>query len=299
MNKQKEQKETGDDLIISDTRKRKGLLAYLAMAIALTLLLGAISVMNIGISGFFIKACQILAFLGCGILYISFLKKNIVFPYLTSPFNNKLLFSISLSLLISIVLLLLYLFTDSNMIVMSFASSCSFLLPFAITEAWKTYNELPQKRYKLWYNSDVVMDSRTTVFLNSLPIRLKLSLKYFDISEEMFELTVPGHTQFGKFFNQFIIEKNKNNTSVIECIDIEKKPFGWQFYVARFNGLNKQFIDPELSLRENKVNDHSVITAKRHRTNESLMAKLPSPERNTMQKLNRNTSINKHEAGKL
>lgn len=301
MDKQKKQTKVLEDLKISAVEKQKIAYYYLVISIAITLVLGTISLSNLFayLPGFLIIAFQNIAFFGCGLLHVSYLKKNTSFPDVKPPFNNQLIFTFFLALVINIVLILLYLFTNSNMIRMSFAGSCAFLLPFVIQQAWKTYNHFIPKQYKVWYNSDIVMDSRTTVFLNSLPIRLRLSLKYFDITDEEFELTVPGHTQFGKFFNQFIIEKNKNNVPAIECIDNEKKPFGWQFYIERLGGLHKQYIDPELSLRENKVKDHSIITAKRQRTVETLTEKSPSTERKTLPpQLNRTKSINKHEAGK-
>lgn len=299
MNKQKQQQKIVEDLIISDIPNQKVVNYYVVTLIVISLLLGTISIINLFayLPGFFIIACQNLAFLACGILHVSFMNKNVSFPNVKFPGNNKLVFSIFLSLVISIVLTVFYLLTDSNMIRMSFASGGAFLLPFVVEQAWKSYN-FPAKQYKVWYNSDVVMDSRTTVFLNSLPIRLHLSMKYFDITEEEFELTVPGHTQFGKFFNQFIIEKNKNNASAIECVDSEKKQFGWQFYTEHLGGLYKKFIDPELSLRDNKVKNNSIITAKRQRAVESLKDKSPAAERKVLPQLNRTKSINKHEAGK-
>jgi hypothetical protein len=301
MNKQKPEKNTLGDLTVLDAKERRSVITYSVLVILITLLPGSISIINLTdyLPGLLVKAIQIIAFIGCGMIHISFINKNPLFPGTRLAANSKLVFSVLLSLVISLVLMLLYLFTNGNMIGMSFASGSSFLLPFVIQQASKTYNNFPQKRYKLWYNSDVVMDTRTTIFLNSLPIRLQLSMKYFDIEDEVFELTVPGHTQFGKFFNQFIIEKNKNNPSAIECIDLEKKPFGWQFYIQGLGGLNRKYLDPELSLRENNVKDHSTIIAKRQRTGESIEEELPLPETKALPKINRTTSkINKHEAGK-
>lgn len=287
--------------IKSESRKRSSVIAYTIVTLLLALIAGTICIINIlpFSNGILIKALQLLCFAGLGMIHISCLNRIHHFPGLKFPANNQLNFSFLLFLSVTIALLVLYAARDLNMLSMSLASGSSFLLPYIIKQAWNTYNRFPEKRFKVWYNSDVVMDSRTTVFLNSLSIRLQLSMRYFDIADEVFEATVPGHTQFGKFFNQFIIEKNRVNPSTIECVDSEKRPFGWQFYTRRFAGLSKRFIDPELSLIENNLKDHALITAKRVRgMEESGSVNNQLAEMKPLSQLNKTSSINKHEAGK-
>ncbi|MEJ7769103.1 MAG: TssN family type VI secretion system protein [Chitinophagaceae bacterium] len=290
-----------EEVEISEARQRRSGRICMALIVVSSILLGLIttSPLSLYLHGNVLKALQLFGFAGLGMLYASALKNRAIrFHKHGTLGNNKFIFTVLLSLVITVVLLILYFLTDSNMIRMAYASACSFLLPYTIQQSWHPYTNVPEKRFKVWYNSDLVMDTRTTVFLNSLPVRISVTRKYFDITDELYEVTVPGHVPFGKYFNQFVIEKNKSNTTSIECFDQEKKPYGWQFYIHRLGGLSKQFIDPDLSLRENNLRDNSIILAKRKKQvqnnqNEQIQAAAWKPAAPKI-----NTPINNHETGK-
>lgn len=278
MKKEFQPKNSDNDVIRPGARSQKALIIYCTVAVVVSILLGMITItnLNVYIPGALVIASQLFAFAAFGLLHASLFNKYTL-THRKFQVDRKFVFSGLIFLFVVLVLVVMYAITNTNMIRMAFTSACAFLLPLIIMEAWKAYTSFPQKEFPLWYNSDGVIDTRTTIFLNSVPIRLRLAMKYFDIEEETFELTVPGHTQFGKFFNQFIIEQNKGNISNIECVDLEKKPFGWQFFTKRLGGLYTQIIDPELSLRENNISDHSTITAKRRRTISEPAKENPEP----------------------
>lgn len=230
--------------------------------IVISAVLGCLSIINYNSNIFFWlgKIIQLLAFAAVGILYLRsteqhFLISNTVFLL------KKLLASLLLSSFIFIVLLLLYVFLSHSMFIMALASSCAFLLPSIIFNAWLLFSSFPQKHYKIWYNFENIRDERVSIFLNSIPLNIKLTLKYFDVEEEIFFATLPGHVTFGKLFNQFLVNQSTNDT--IEILDERQNPYGWVFFVESIKGYAKRYIDPELTLRENKVKENTTIVAKR------------------------------------
>jgi hypothetical protein len=145
---------------------------------------------------------------------------------------------------------------------MAYPSASGFLLPTVISLSWHYFNTIPARKFKPWYNP-VDTDNRVPIFLNSLSVRIRLLRRCTDTHEEMFYLTAPGQTKFGKLFQQFIAEQNKHEGLEIECMDERQHPLGWEFFVQIFGGLIRNHLDTELSLRENKIKDNAIIIARR------------------------------------
>ncbi len=230
--------------------------------IVVSAVLGCLSIINYDSNTFYWggKIIQLLAFAVVGILYLRFTKQHFLISN-TVFLRKKLLSSLLLSSFIFITLLLLYVFLSHNMFIMALASSCAFLLPSIIFYAWLLFKSFSQHQYKVWYNFENIRDNRVTIFLNSIPLNIKLTCKYFDVGEEIFIATLPGHVPFGKLFNQFLV--NQNSDDRIEFLDEKKNPYGWIFFVESIKGYGKRYIDPELTLRENKIKENTTIVATR------------------------------------
>jgi hypothetical protein len=205
------------------------------------------------------KTLQLLAFGGLGILHIYFLKKRLL---LNSEFSFKNL-GVTLQLFgfVFIVLFILYFLLAKNMLLMSLYSSCAFLLPSIIFHSWLIFENFPEKQYKVWNNFENVSNTGVTIYLNSISVNIKFTRKYFDINEEVFAATLPMHQPFGKLFNRFLV--NLNEEEPVEFLDEKQTFYGWIFFAESIGGYGKRYIDPDLSLEENKIKENSTIVAKR------------------------------------
>lgn len=211
------------------------------------------------ISWFFITL-QLFLFAASGILHIHLFSRKSSSKQLS---KFSVLFSITLALIISVALFLLYLVFSPKGYFMAIASGSAFLLPSVIHNAWKTYKQFSQHRFKIWDEYEDITSDRVTIFLNSMVLKIKLARRYFDIDEEVYEVTLPGHVPFGKLFNDFlVINKDKEH---IEVIDENDNRYNWVFFIERKAAFGKRYIDPDLSLRENGLRDNQVIVGRRVR----------------------------------
>ncbi len=209
-----------------------------------------------------VKAVQVIVFLISGGLYTLLYQTQL--PGLNgNGLTGSLFFSFLLSLVICVVLFIFYFFTDRSLLLMAFASSSAFLLPPVLTRSWHYFTHIPGKQYIIWYNPETDIDTRVPIYLNSINIRLQLSLASSDIGETTFNLTVPGQTRVGKVFNQFVLVQNKKDGAKIEILDKNRYPYGWQFFLKTNKGLSERRIDPHQSLRENRIKENSTIIARR------------------------------------
>jgi hypothetical protein len=215
------------------------------------------------------KAALVFVFLIAGTIQIYLFERRFPFPEPAS-YLAKLFLAFLWSLMVALVLFIIYLFVDRGMLAIACIAGSAFFLPSLISQTWTAWYQIPSKEYKLWYPSEI-SDERVSIFLNSIPIHLKLSTRSDGLVEEIFDVTAPGQTAFGRVFNQFLKQQDKGAQAPIEYAD-EKNFFGWEFFVEQFGGSIKRRIDPNLSSRENKIKDDSIITAKRYKTAQQFLA---------------------------
>ncbi|MEJ0106213.1 MAG: TssN family type VI secretion system protein, partial [Bacteroidota bacterium] len=150
MNQLQHTKSYIDDFVIALSHNRKISLKYLLVSLPVALCLGTICFIGKGIdSEFSLKVCQLVIFAATGLFHLYLLKKKISF-FRLRIFGEGIMYTLSMSVVICIVLLAFYLFTDNSMALMAIASSAAFALPHIVLQAWVFLKNIPGKQYSLW-----------------------------------------------------------------------------------------------------------------------------------------------------
>lgn len=217
---------------------------------------------------FGIKAFQLLAFLGLGMLNTYLLNKYQRFLNMNF-YKEKLLYTLLLASLIFFILFLFYYVINENILIMAYASSSSFLLPIIIHQAWSFYKSIPEKQYKLWYYPEELADVQVPKFRNGISVQFKVPRKYYDVEEALIAAKAPEPMILSKRFLLVVFEQNKESDTVIEYLDNNKKPFGWKFYLLLYGGLIKKRLDPDLSFMQNNIPKNAVIIVKREKSDDT------------------------------
>ncbi len=244
-------------------RKRK-VTGHILMFVALALPLASLSFLNFD-AAWKIWAFKVLqlAFFGLlGIRHISLLKNRSVFIHHSE--KDKLYFSFVLTLIIYGALLLFYFVVKTNLQHMALSSSCAFLVPYLVNQAWLNYQLIPENNAKVWYDYNPVVENPDIAYLNTIRINLTLS-RSFNVKDNVsYLISTPLTLELGKLFNAFLFVETKASTGEIECVNDESVPYGWKFFVVKYGGLYKRALDPDKSLQNNgNIKKNTNLLAKR------------------------------------
>lgn len=147
---------------------------------------------------------------------------------------------------------------------MALASSCAFLLPYMIVQAWNYFVLIQENESMVWNGYKLVTDNPDVVYLNTILVNIRLSKKYKVKEESSFLINTPLNLELGKLFNSFLNIEIKEGNVDIDCIGQNHTPFGWKFYAVQFGGLYKRILDPKKSLQGNgHIKRNTTILAKR------------------------------------
>ena len=163
----------------------------------------------------------------------------------------------------SVIIIPFFSFTSlENVLLVTFAANCAYLLPFAILNTWINYFLLKQKQIKVWQlENPSVQKEAAGALSNSL--RIKFKFTYYQRRKEIIGRAVTSpHTKLGKLFIQIVnkhIEKaSQSNKPVMD----NNNSFGWLFYVKSFYGLHRRYLDPDVSIVDNNISTTAIIFVK-------------------------------------
>ncbi len=207
-----------------------------------------------------LNAVQLAIYVTLGVVHVLAFNRSAFIAF--SPLK-KFGFTLMLCVLISIVLYVADFYYHSASAAMVFFKGLAFGLPALVYYHWTLFDSLRRSsnKNKVWFGFENVMDGKVTVYLNSVPIKIKITKKYYEELEEIIETTFPGHMIFGKIFNKFLLDLNEETE--IELYDEINQSFGWVFFEKRKHSYEVRCLDPELTVRENKIKDGSTIIARR------------------------------------
>lgn len=251
--------------LLAQNREIAGL--YSAAFILITLVIGYIPItaQYFKLAAGPLLLLQLCAHLATGFWNISVLKKKLSF--LDPQLHDGFLYTLFLSATASLALLVLYISTGMPRLIIAAAAGSCFLLPFLIRQTIIFYTAIPAPHYKIWINPSSPATTNNQVIPIRVPIRFKIAVNYFDMNEQVFPMAVSEKIKLGKVFHQFVTETNTKPTdTIIECEDNTHTPYGWQFYTLQWGGLYKNFLDPDLSLGQNKIKSDTVIQVTRVKT---------------------------------
>lgn len=146
-------------------------------------------------------------------------------------------------------------------------STFVFLIPSLFMFTFHLLASIPPEIHKIWYYPlDAEEPDLDKMDLNNIYLlELELSKSSGDNSIKNYKARAPVDMLFGEWFRSFINNYNyKFEEDPIRFLDEKGQPHGWMFFTKPQSFLQtKIYIDPDLSIKNNKLTEKTVILAKR------------------------------------
>lgn len=145
--------------------------------------------------------------------------------------------------------------------------ACSCILPFLFIslyrQTFRSFMRIPLEVYKLWEYSPDKKNMPILLGANEKIVRIELYKKLEDDKLSWLEAAFREDLLFGEWF-QYCIENNnlEHPSRKIDFSD-EDNSFGWIFYIKPSFFLPKRYIDPDISIRKNRITRLHTIIARR------------------------------------
>jgi hypothetical protein len=209
-----------------------------------------------------------LIFLGFGIFYWWLLKEKHLGQFSNPALANPIILFLTAGLG-AIGFHLIFDHFDANRLgVIYMMSILLFFIPYVFVRMGELVMAIPPEIYKIWYYDINAEDPDYDKFDLKNNIYL-LELEFTKTANKdvvtNFRAKAPVDIVFGEWYRSFINNYNyKFENEPIEYLDNGNNPYGWTFYVKPATWIdNKRFIDFELSVKNNKLNEKTIIVAKR------------------------------------
>lgn len=147
-------------------------------------------------------------------------------------------------------------------------SALAFVVPLIFISTFDIVMAIPSPVYRKWrYPSNMsIPDPESIDFSNSYIVTFILRKYVRDAATTVMKFKAPAdRITFGDLFYFYISEYNdRNRESPIQYLNDRQQPYDWQFYVKP-NGWwqSRVYIDPSLTVRENKIKENNIIVSER------------------------------------
>ena len=237
---------------------------YCFIALLISAGCGALALISDNDIPLFFMATQMLFFV-LGILHTALMYN--LFPWAGKyNFKSELLFSLLIMLLAYIGFTIAFFILNKNFAFLFSSALITFILPLLIHWAFNFAIVIPPKEYKKWIYPDkpIVSDMENMDLSNFAVITFIFSKKFGDSALSNFQSKAPYSIRLGDLFFFFVQEWNyKNPGNTIEYMSAENQSFGWYFYVKKSWWQPKEYLDADLTVKENKIAVNAVITTER------------------------------------
>ncbi|MEO5638180.1 MAG: TssN family type VI secretion system protein [Chitinophagaceae bacterium] len=253
--------------LLFQNRKKAGLYGGLFIVIAFNLCLFLGANMHSPDNERTVTVIQLVSFAFMGIINVwIFYKRNFLEELSLS--GAKLAFICLLFIVMALVLFLYYYISGNNELIMAFASSGAFFLPFLICQGWTAWMTIPPKNYPVWYLPSVEIPAMSAT-ANSMQVQLQIARKANDVQTHIYPVTVSARVKLGKTFEMLVatheMQERKNS---IQVKDNQEQLFAWQFYEEKWAGLYRRHLDPSRSLTGNKIKPNAkIVIIRKEETN--------------------------------
>jgi hypothetical protein len=158
--------------LLFQNRKRAGMYGLIFIFISFNLCLFLPANMQSPKAETMVNSVQLFCFAIMGIINVWFFyKRNFLAELFFS--GAKLAFILLLFILIAFVLFVYYYVSGNNGLIMAFASSSAFLLPFIIYQGWKEFMSIPAKKFPLWHLPETEFnDNPLSSAVNTMQVQL-------------------------------------------------------------------------------------------------------------------------------
>lgn len=231
---------------------QKKTVAYLLLSLLAACILLFVPVLYL--DGLMVNVLQVAGFLVLGIIH------NRTLTHHTPPLStsNKVVIALMVAAGILVLLSLAYYFFATYHLLSVLAAVCAFLLPFNITLLWPLFYDISFSEFKPWYFNKDLTVAKSTVFLNSIPIRFKVEGE----EERRIAFRAPVRMKLWVIFYHMVQEFNLTTGDTIDLSDDSDNTSGWIFYTNSIAGWRKN-LDPESTLVENGIRQNTIIVARR------------------------------------
>jgi hypothetical protein len=146
------------------------------------------------------------------------------------------------------------------------ASTCllPFLFPPLFLETYNKYMSIPLEIFKVWKYKEKDLSQFERMDYNKLLLmEVELYKIPADPAPTKIRAKAPDNMPFGLWFYKFLTDYNlKFPLETIEC-DNPANSYSWIFYIKRSFFIPRKYIDPDLSIIENRLKERYTIVAKR------------------------------------
>jgi hypothetical protein len=144
-----------------------------------------------------------------------------------------------------------------------------FLFPLLAVSTYEYAIAIPKTIYKTWrYPENMNMPDMDRIdFSNSYIVSFLLRKNPKDISQSVMKFKAPlDRITFGEFFYlcMFVEYNEKNREKPVQYLNDNQQSYQWLFHVKPQRWWpSRRYIDPSLTIRENKINENFVIVSER------------------------------------
>ncbi len=141
-----------------------------------------------------------------------------------------------------------------------------FVLPQFVSTSFSAFKSIPQEIYKVWYfpinAEEVDYDNIDTSIVYMMELEYSKSVNDPRLTNT--KLRAPMGIVFGDWFRSFVEGYNdRNGHDLIHYTHADNRPMGWIFYVKPSFLGTARFIDPDLTISQNKLTEKNIIIARR------------------------------------
>lgn len=239
---------------------------------AVTLLIFAL----IGLSGLFstIKPLKLYVLLQCLVLILggvhaySLLKLDKWNEH--ESFVHELIFTIYVAIIGALAFIVVFSLCEDKGYALLFTSSILlFVVPFFVVKCFDFMLQIPEVVYPKWYFpiGQPAVELPEELFEDTSVAIVEFRMKQnAELDSEVIKsrTRLPLKTELSKFFPVFLEEFNDRNPGrKIQYLDEKNEAIGWNFYIHPKWWQFKNYINPDLTVRENEIKENNIIIAER------------------------------------
>lgn len=242
---------------------------YAIVFVLLLAISAALGFLNFEVPTYFFWCVQVYAML-IGIIHVWQMGKRFNWRNHDS-FNQRMTLSIIILVCAMIVQsVIVYFCPPVNDFWLIFPSSLlPFLFPLLAIATYEYAISIPKPNYKKWrYPENMNMPDMDMIdFSNSHIITFHLRKNPKDISQTHMKFKAPlDRITFGDFFYlcMFVEYNDKNREKPVQYLNDAQQSYQWLFHIKPQRWWqSRRYIDPSLTIRENKINENFVIVSER------------------------------------
>lgn len=211
-------------------------------------------------------------FLMLGTVHVNWLKEYIKWAGNDQSLWAEFLFTVLLGLLGGIGFMAVFSWFSEDVLAVNMSMSVIlFVVPWLVNQTYLNAISIPAPILKQWFYpvSQEVGEPDEAKLKNLLVISFVIQKQLRDTQKTNFRAKAPIDMDLGELFYYFINDYNERHPNdKIEYVDQHGEPFGWVFYKKPLISIpQKQYVDAEKTIYNNKIKENNVIICNRYFTN--------------------------------